>query len=318
MNYSVQVIFHVYLECVLSLLTYMSKPSHKHYELWTGWAASVKKAISSRLHQQISDLYQDKKQDVFHPILIGFYGILSHKEWMDEQNPIRVIHWIEQLPVEELVDQTSLLVQKKPLPSAATLHYFRNRWVQILYEWNEQYFRQVDSQIITGLKKDALEKQKWFSLYPVEEQVEKATNGLYIQPGNGVDRVYLFPQYHSRPFNIIDYDSKNFYIGYSADPLPTAEEEPPPSLTRMTHALSDPNRLKILRFLGDKTRSFSEIAQEIGLSKSTVHHHLVALRAAGMIRVLYQKSGHDRYQLRGSFIPELAIQLQDYMKKGMG
>lgn len=42
--------------------------------------------------------------------------------------------------------------------------------------------------------------------------------------------------------------------------------------------LSDANRLRILRFIGDQERSVSEIVQTVSLSQPLVSHHLKVLR----------------------------------------
>ncbi|MDQ6877159.1 MAG: helix-turn-helix domain-containing protein, partial [Candidatus Dormibacteraeota bacterium] len=56
--------------------------------------------------------------------------------------------------------------------------------------------------------------------------------------------------------------------------------------------------------------SLQELADKLGLRKSTVHHHLAELRAAGLLRV---PMGTKRYSLRrepldrfGSLLGELA------------
>ena len=67
---------------------------------------------------------------------------------------------------------------------------------------------------------------------------------------------------------------------------------------RLTHALSDESRLRMLRFVADGPCTLTEVARFIGLSQPTVHHHLVQLRAAGLVRVHFAVSGPSRYSLR--------------------
>jgi DNA-binding transcriptional ArsR family regulator len=71
---------------------------------------------------------------------------------------------------------------------------------------------------------------------------------------------------------------------------PTAETL---EMHRVLHALSDPVRLEVVRQLdaGDECRcgSFSEV----GVSKSTLSHHLKTLREAGLTRT--RPSGTTRY-----------------------
>jgi len=80
-------------------------------------------------------------------------------------------------------------------------------------------------------------------------------------------------------------------------------------------ALSDESRLRILRFLASGSRDFTEIVRFSGLAKSTVHHHLVILRAAGLVRVLVRHSGDsaETYELRPYAIDTLGEQLRAFL-----
>jgi DNA-binding transcriptional ArsR family regulator len=51
-------------------------------------------------------------------------------------------------------------------------------------------------------------------------------------------------------------------------------------------ALGDELRGKIVRRLRDRARSVSELAEELGLPKGTVAHHVKVLEKAGLIRVV--------------------------------
>ncbi len=98
-----------------------------------------------------------------------------------------------------------------------------------------------------------------------------------------------------------------------ADALPPVPGTPPPALLRLTHALSDESRLRILRYLAAGERSFTEVVREIGLAKSTVHHHLVALRAAGLVRVRHDAANAVGYGLRADALDDLDARLTSFL-----
>jgi DNA-binding transcriptional ArsR family regulator len=102
-------------------------------------------------------------------------------------------------------------------------------------------------------------------------------------------------------------------ILYPADVSETPPELPPPGLLRLTHALSDDSRLRMLRLLADGTRTLSELARLVGLSQPTVHHHLVHLRAAGLVRVHTSVTGSRSYSLRPRALEQLRDQLGAYL-----
>jgi DNA-binding transcriptional ArsR family regulator len=55
---------------------------------------------------------------------------------------------------------------------------------------------------------------------------------------------------------------------------------------RLAKALAHPLRLEILRHLGDRTASPSEIAEEIGAPLTNVSYHVRKLRALGLIKLV--------------------------------
>jgi DNA-binding transcriptional ArsR family regulator len=55
---------------------------------------------------------------------------------------------------------------------------------------------------------------------------------------------------------------------------------------RLAKALAHPLRLEILRHLGDRTASPSEIAAEIGAPLTNVSYHVRKLRALGLIKLV--------------------------------
>jgi DNA-binding transcriptional ArsR family regulator len=81
--------------------------------------------------------------------------------------------------------------------------------------------------------------------------------------------------------------------------------------------------LTILRLLAEGPHSFTEVVRATGLSKSTVNHHMVMLRAAGLVRVQDTASGTHQghpykpvtYVLRPDAIDDLADRLHEYLRE---
>jgi DNA-binding transcriptional ArsR family regulator len=67
-------------------------------------------------------------------------------------------------------------------------------------------------------------------------------------------------------------------------------------LARLYKALGDEKRLALLALLQRGPIALSEAARQIGLSKSTTHHHLAILRHAGL--VLIREDEEKSYSLR--------------------
>lgn len=161
----------------------------------------------------------------------------------------------------------------------------RDRLVRILRAWNEQYFRSVDPAILDRLAAEAEARRSELPPADPVGYVTRATRGVLVEPTPGLEVVRLVPQYHFRPFNIYgDYRGLTVF-SYPADIKPLEPEAPPPGLLRAFRALGDESRLRILRFLRGGPMSFTDVVRSSHLAKSTIHHHMITLRAAGLVRV---------------------------------
>jgi DNA-binding transcriptional ArsR family regulator len=58
----------------------------------------------------------------------------------------------------------------------------------------------------------------------------------------------------------------------------------PERCAKLLAALAAPERLKIVRFLGNGTHTVTEIVEMLGIPAVNVSHHLAVLKHAGLIR----------------------------------
>jgi len=133
--------------------------------------------------------------------------------------------------------------------------------------------------------------------------IERTTGGVRWLPVAGIRRVILGPSYFSRPYNFLLGGDGWRFFGYPvADEALDSEDPmaPPPSIVRLHRALGDPTRMRILKLLASRDLYATEIAQQLGLSKPTIKHHMALLRAAGLVTttesgaVLYYTLRRDR------------------------
>ena len=74
-------------------------------------------------------------------------------------------------------------------------------------------------------------------------------------------------------------------------------------LQHLFQSLGDANRLKIIKFIGDKERSVSEIVEALGLSQPLVSHHLRILREREIL--LTNRNGpFIYYKLKNEKLPD--------------
>lgn len=152
------------------------------------------------------------------------------------------------------------------------------------------------------------------------EVIEEVTSGISFDIPQGITRLVLVPSVVTRPLSLIDGSRGTLVVYFGiADEFINGDPEAPPSwLVNMFKALSDEKRLRILRRLGEGETTLDELTEMLSLSKSTVHHHIGQLRAAGLIRVHMpndeNKTKHKSYSLREQSLTEAGAFLDSYLR----
>jgi DNA-binding transcriptional ArsR family regulator len=223
------------------------------------------------------------------------------------------LRWLGALSAGEMYEVLAPRLRDDDLPRLRELTESLPRYVEMLTLWHERYFRHLDPAILSGLAASAAAWRERIQTTPPDELVEEATNGVRLTLDPAPEVVLLTPQYHYRPWNLFSWYRGVYLVQYPADVLPPAPGEPPPALLRLTRALADESRLRILRLLVHEPLTFTELVRRIGLSKSTVHHHMVALRASGLVRVHTENENTTTYSLRASAIEALGSRLTTFL-----
>ena len=130
-------------------------------------------------------------------------------------------------------------------------------------------------------ERDAEAKRALAKRHTPEQLVELATRGYQYTPPAAIRTIAFFPSWSMRPWVIL-WEHKSTKI-FCYPIAPAAEEGASPAeVARVYKALGDEGRLKLLRRLSDGPMKLSEAAAELGVAKSTAHHHLAILRQAGL------------------------------------
>ena len=136
----------------------------------------------------------------------------------------------------------------------------------------------------------------------------KVTHGVEYRPEPWIDSVVLVPSILNRPWvDILEFHSTKYFI-YPASPDSVA---PDVELVEVYKALGDETRLRILRLMSSGITSLTDLAEKLGLAKSTVHGHMVILRMAGLTRSVVGGEGKG-YVLNER--PDLNSLLDSYLR----
>ncbi len=291
-------------ELVVSLEAYLNRQAYKTLELGTGWAARVRETLDPTFAETLRGLREAPDKAVLN-ILIW--------QCPTKDTTHAFLRWLDGLSTGDIYACIAPSVPTGAPWLPRDLGALRDHIRPLLAEWDDQYFRHLDPAILTGLAADAAAKRALLETTVPDAVVEAATSGVYLEPVADLDRVLLIPQYHYRPWNLTFAYHRARLFHYAADALPPGPDEPPPDLHRMTHALADDTRLRLLRFLATGPQSFGAIVAWAGIPKSTVHYHLVALRAAGLVRIHDRSRGNDTFSLRLSALAALNDRLLSFL-----
>ncbi|GMQ86294.1 MAG: metalloregulator ArsR/SmtB family transcription factor [Acidimicrobiia bacterium] len=171
---------------------------------------------------------------------------------------------------------------------------------------HEEAFRSI-------LERDIEARRSMAKRMSAERLVELTTNGISIEQARYTRPILLLPTVAGRPWVIFTDAPDHLIMAYPvADEYMGADPDAPPGwLIKTYKALGDERRLRILRYLNRGPASLHELAEELDVSKSTLHHHMMLLRAAGLVKVLI--GNEKEYALRKNVVPETAAVLQAYI-----
>jgi DNA-binding transcriptional ArsR family regulator len=184
--------------------------------------------------------------------------------------------------------------------------------IELLEEWSERVWKPETLTVQPILERDAEAKRQLLPTVSMEQFVETATNGVQWVARPGITRVVMIPSFVNRPLVSFTEVGEVQIIAYPvADESIAADLDTPPlRLVRLSKALGDEKRLRILRALADGEKNLVELADLFGVAKTTMHHHMIVLRSAGLVSVAV---GSKRYRLRHETVPDVGALLSGYL-----
>jgi DNA-binding transcriptional ArsR family regulator len=162
------------------------------------------------------------------------------------------------------------------------------------------------------------ERERWLTLagtMNADAVIEEATGGIVYIPDVGSRTSVLIPSVFTRPITqIVDHRDTTILICPSqVDDRGAASNAPPNRLMKMTKALSDETRMRVLLVLRERPRTAKEIAAAVGIPRTSIFHHMIILRAAGLIRTIQPGFGAATYAPRETALAELSTLLSSYL-----
>ena len=194
----------------------------------------------------------------------------------------------------------------------ADAEWLKTEIIAVLQAWADRVWKPESLTIVPILERDAAAKRELQRDLPLDRFVTTATNGVEFAPRPGIDRLVLIPSFVQRPLvGHLEVGEVMIIVFPVADESVSAETDAPPlRLVRLSKALGDEKRLRILRALAEGEKTLMELADSFGVAKTTMHHHMIVLRSAGLVSV---GVGSKRYRLRHETVPDVGALLSGYL-----
>jgi DNA-binding transcriptional ArsR family regulator len=158
----------------------------------------------------------------------------------------------------------------------------KRRFVDVLQRFTAVFERHA-AELVPELEDDARRRRDAARDASAESVISSATGGYVYEPEPEFRRVILIPQAAASPSLLLCQHRDARVICYPIADRVGAREDTDDRVVRLGKALGDPARVRIVRRLVSGEASLGELAETAGLAKSTAHHHLTALRAAGLV-----------------------------------
>jgi DNA-binding transcriptional ArsR family regulator len=183
-----------------------------------------------------------------------------------------------------------------PLSAART----KRRLLAELESHLREVFAPREHELVAELAAD-VESRRAFAGYDL---IDRAAGGYRYETEPGFERVVLVPHLAARPWLLLCQHETTRLICYPAAQDGNAEQR----LLALGRALGDETRLALLQRLRAGDATLVELAEAVGLSRSTTHHHLGRLRAAGFVSLAGNAGGY-RYAFEPAGVTEAAALL---------
>jgi len=299
MEYEIIIDFCPAYELIVSLYAFSQGKKHKTIDLGKKWVNSVMKILPSEFIGEIKESESIIREMGLDLLVASCPG---------DRSATQFIEWFKSLSTEKIKFLISDYFETVP----EDLSERKEKMISILTKWNEYFFSTVDQTIINNLAMDKEKKLELKKSMSPENLFELATNGIHQLATPDLKKVRLIPQYHLSPTNNSIHYKNHITCFYHCDAKPVPDGLPSQPLLRLTQCLGDESRLMILRYVSEGPKEFQDLVNFTGLVKSTVHHHLVALRAAGLLQI--EASGRNtKYRLRRGGIEKLNELLKTYL-----
>jgi DNA-binding transcriptional ArsR family regulator len=300
LSYQIKVEDSIVYELLLSFLLYKRRANLKYLNKGTDWIGQVNERLTAEFQKELEE---------FEDLAFGDVFCLLIENSPDKSQVDLFLKGLEALSATDMYGKLAPYLREKDSHILLELEKQRDQFVRFLTKWNDQYFQYVDDhdeyrKAIEGIRSELNNKM------PPEAIVEKFATGLQIEM-NDIQTVHMIPSIYFSPLHTFSIFKERMFVWYPIK----AEQSDFDHILNVAKCLSDRNRLHMLQFLSAGKYTFTEVLKQIGGAKGNIHHHLMTLRSAGLVRIHLAGEGQMFYvSTRKAFINEFKESLHVVMQ----
>ncbi|MEI5906741.1 winged helix-turn-helix domain-containing protein [Bacillus spongiae] len=297
MSYRVTLDDSIVYELLLSFLLYKRRKNLKYLYRGTSWVEEV--------NGRLTDQYKNKLEQ-FDDVSFGDVLCLIIEGCPQKEDIHSFLNWFEEASITTLYELLAPHFKKEDSHLLLDLENQKKDYLYFLSEWYYQYFKfeNIENEIAGETLKFSEKAEK----YSPEKMVEAFATGLKIEIPT-IKHVVLIPSLHFRPLHTFSIFKEKMFVWYPVNLKESRED-----IYNISKALADKKRLQILQFLSRNKYKFTDILNYIGGAKGNLHHHLMILRSANLIRVHLSSNNQFYLSTRTEFATELNEKMLDFIQ----
>jgi DNA-binding transcriptional ArsR family regulator len=184
---------------------------------------------------------------------------------------------------------------------------------RILRAWYERGFAEHEPRIREAQEDDAVAVRELVAAMELDEVLERIAPGINFAREVGQSLVVLVPDLILRPGYVIEDHGPTLLIAYPAGASGMDPTVPPDPLIRLGKALGDPLRLRALRELRDEPLTLTDLAERLGVPRTSLQHHVRILIYAGLVVLSVDDAQWGRLELRGETLAQVSRLAERYV-----
>ncbi len=195
----------------------------------------------------------------------------------------------------------------------------RAEFIAALQVWYDAVFAEEEARLAPLLRREAEAMERRRAAASLDSFIEREMRGVQWQRPPGLRRYIFAPSFFCRPAVFYHFWRGTLtFCAPTEQATPSVDQQradpnaPSEEMLRFFQTLGDETRLRILRLLAQREMYLTELADKLGLTKATTKHHMVRLRAAGMV-TLYDRERRTHYALRPDVARRAAQALEAFL-----